>query len=954
MKKFFLISMTVLFSLSIFSQPGSDDPLFNSIDYGVNNGEWADDNIRTFLLLNDGKILIGGSFTKFNGVGKFRLTRLNSDGSLDSTYVPSGNPNSTVSNIVEQNDGKIIITGAFSSYGGVTRNDIARIYPDGSLDLTFHPGSGFDGGYPNCFLFQDDGKIIIGGSFTKYSTIIKNCIVRTTPGGSVDPTFNSGSGANDQIWSMAYQSDGKIIIGGEFTSYDGHEANKIARLFPDGSLDTTFSADIGPDYRVFKLLIQSDGRILIGGDFHDIGGIERNNIARLNNDGSIDNSFNPGYGMNNFVYAIVQQDDGKLLVGGQFNTVNGVEFNRIARLNPDGSLDITFNPESGANDCIFNMCLQNDQNILIRGIFTEFNGMEKRYLTRLKPDGGIDSSFYKVTGSDNSVYATDILPDGKIMIAGDFKKFNNITRMRVARLNPDGTLDESFDPGLGADTIIYTLKVQNDGKIIIGGAFNNFNGVARDAIVRLNSDGSIDTSFYQGPGSPFLISTISLQNDGKIIFAGFVDYYNETTLNHICRLSPDGQIDTSFHYGTGIESCGSLSYDFILDVQSDGKILLGGRSFTYKGVVSKNLIRINTDGSVDTSFNIGTGFNDQVYAITIQDDGKILVGGDFTNFNGASVKRILRLNMDGSQDTSFNVGTGTNDIVRTVSVQSDGKIIIGGDFTSYNGTAFNRIARLNEDGSVDTEFEIGLGVNNTVFTSSIQNDDKIIIGGRFTHFNDRGRNRVARIRVCTDYFYDIESNEICVGDTFNWRGNDYSGEGVYYDSFVTESGCDSIYQMNLSINTIDANISLSGNTLSANPIGATYQWVDCENSFAPIPGATSNTFNPPGNGSYSVIITEEGCSDTSNCITTIGIIENSFSETISVFPNPTSGKLKVDMGTVIKKLDVQISDQSGNVMFSDKINNLQVVDLNLSYPAGIYFLIVKSGNKRAVIKVVKI
>ncbi|MFH0865697.1 MAG: delta-60 repeat domain-containing protein, partial [Bacteroidota bacterium] len=188
-----------------------------------------------------------------------------------------------------------------------------------------------------------------------------------------------------------------------------------------------------------------------------------------------------------------------------------------------------------------------------------------------------------------------------------------------------------------------------------------------------------------------------------------------------------GAIDTTFNstdigFGWGD---GANGFVYTSSIQSDGKIIIGGNFNYYNGTAMNRIARLNADGSLDGAFNVGTGANGVVETISIQSDGKIIIGGGFSFYNGTARARIARLNADGTLDNTFTIGTGANDAVETSSIQSDGKIIIGGRFTTYNGTARNRIARLNADGSLDAAFNPGTGANDDVQTSSIQSDGKI-------------------------------------------------------------------------------------------------------------------------------------------------------------------------------------------------------------------------------------
>lgn len=191
-----------------------------------------------------------------------------------------------------------------------------------------------------------------------------------------------------------------------------------------------------------------------------------------------------------------------------------------------------------------------------------------------------------------------------------------------------------------------------------------------------------------------------------------------------------GELDSSFNsidqgYGYGD---GANSNIYAIDIQDDGKKIVGGNFTSYHGVEINRIARLNIDGSLDSEFDPGGGANSSVYDVCVQDDGKILLGGEFTTFNGVSCGRIVRLNSDGSIDETFDPGGGACDFVNEIKVQDDGKIIIGGNFISYDGTNSNHIARLNSDGSLDSSFVLG-SANNTVISIAIQDDDKIVLGG---------------------------------------------------------------------------------------------------------------------------------------------------------------------------------------------------------------------------------
>ena len=755
MKRIILL-VNLLFSALVFAQPGTIDLTFNPTDAGSGNG--ANNDVYTTSIQSDGKIIIGGNFTTYNGNTRNGIARLNTDGTLDTTFntgtgfsYPITGTSVGVRTTSIQSDGKIIIGGDFTSYNGIPILGIARLNTNGSLDTTFNAAFYNSGVNINSILttsIQSDGKIIIGGYFNFQLSIGYKTLARLNTNGTLDTTFILGTDSGGGVDTTAIQSDGKIIIGGPFTSYNGISRNRIARLNIDGTLDITFNPGAGVNgtfsISVNTISIQSNGKIIIGGSFTTYNGISRNNIARLNADGTLDTTFNPGTGANGILNSTSIQSNGKIIIGGNSDSYNGISINGIARLNIDGTLDATFNSGIGQFSTVYITSIQSDGKIIIGGYLSG--------IARLNTDGTLDTTFDRLLGgADDTVYTTSIQSDGKIIIGGGFSSYNGIPRNNIVRLNADGTLDTSFIQGTGADNAVYTTSIQSDGKIIIGGLFTFYNGIARNYIARLNTNGTLDNTFNPGTGATGAninsIYSTSIQSDGKIIIGGDFTSFNGVARSCIARLNTDGTLDTTFNPGTGFNK-----RVYTTSIQSDGKIIIGGYFTTYNGISRNRITRLNTNGTLDATFNPGTGTgtnSDLVITTSIQSDGKIIMGGRFASFNGISRNGIARLNTDGTLDATFDPGTGTGtNALRypsTTSIQSDGKIIIGGIFTSYNDIVRNNIARLNTNGTLDPTFNPGTGANNSVSTTSIQSDGKIIIGGSFTAYNDKGRNRITRI-----------------------------------------------------------------------------------------------------------------------------------------------------------------------------------------------------------------
>jgi len=358
------------------SAAGILDPAFNP-SAATNGG------VSALAIQRDGKILLGGSFTSCNGVPRYYIARLNGDGSLDASFSPVSGASDGVTSIAIQDDDKILIAGYFLTYDGVICNRIARLNPNGTLDNTFsQQGSGASDGI-HSIAIQGDGKILIGGYFNQYNEVTRRCIARLNSDGSLDTSFDPGYGTS-AVHAIVLQDNGKILLGGNFVEYNRVKRNYIARVHPDGSLDTTFDPGTGGDRMLFTIVIQSDGKIIIGGGFSKYNGISRSGIARLNADGSLDDTFISGLGTVLAVYSVALHANNKIVLVGDFKTSNGALRNHIARLNPDGSLDVRF--KATLDLSAYCIAIQDNGNILIGGFFSSCNGFARKNIARLLGD----------------------------------------------------------------------------------------------------------------------------------------------------------------------------------------------------------------------------------------------------------------------------------------------------------------------------------------------------------------------------------------------------------------------------------------------------------------------------------------------------------------------------------------------------------------------------------------
>jgi uncharacterized delta-60 repeat protein len=370
------------------------------------------------------------------------------------------------------------------------------------------------------------------------------------PAGSVDTTFSPLAGGTNEMHALALQADGKLLVGGEFRTLNRVLRNRVGRLNPDGSLDETFDAKQGPNAAVRALALQPDGRIVLGGFFERVGATNRNHIARLLTDGTVDAQFNPGAGADNPVYALAVLPDRRVVIGGAFASVDAVPRAGIAVLEADGTVSTAFNAGLGVNGTVLALAVQGDGKILVGGTFTVINGVTRPYLARLNLDGSVDPTFDTGTGPSGAVHAITLQPDGKILIGGSFTNIDSDTRNHLARLMPTGAVDGSFlSAAEGADDNVTGIALQFDGELIVVGEFTHFNAVTRNRITRLYRSGKTDPTINFGDGANDRINAVVIQPDRKIVVAGRFTQFDNEPRSFLARI-----------YGGSIAGPGSLQF----------------------------------------------------------------------------------------------------------------------------------------------------------------------------------------------------------------------------------------------------------------------------------------------------------------------------------------------------------------------------------------------------------
>lgn len=697
-----------------------------------------DNDVRAFALQEDGKLVVGGSFTKVGATQRSRLARLNTSGALDMDFEVSADQ--TVYALAVQNNGAILIGGAFTQINGVGRNHIARMDAGGVLDATFNPNAN---GIVRAVALLADSRLLIAGEFTAVAGQPRSYLARLNGDGTLDSSF--APTLNGPVYALAVQEDGSVIVGGAFTEVNGQPRTSLARFDATGALDPGFAPVLnGP---VYAAAMDRDGSIVAAGDFTLANGAARGRLARFDSDGVL--AAAPALTFDGAIYTLGLQRDGQILVGGAFLQVNCQPHPRLTRIGFNGAPDIRFSP--APNGPIYALLIQPDDKVVAGGAFTLVNSVLRNRAARFYEDGSLDADFAPM-GDENfnqEVMALALQPDGKVIAGGTFTTFDGEERLRLARFGPDGRLDDSFTPRFNGD--VRAIAVQPDGKMIVAGSFTQVNGQPRPFIVRLLVDGSLDAGFASLNDAELLRAlAVALQQDGKIVVA--VEFKEQTNRRpRLLRLNQDGSVDASFQPALVEGLVSSLA------VQKDGQILACGEFAVILDAetIAGNLVRLRPTGEFDPTYAPEVS---RCLALALQPDGRLLAGG-------IRPLSLTRINPDGSIDSGFHASL-TDDYVSAVVLQADGKILVAANYEEAD-QKYGRVLRLEPNGAIDPTFVVQ-NANNTILALTLQKDGKPVLGGGFTSLSSQVNGAAVRVWLARLSATSIATQELAV-DSDTWK-----------------------------------------------------------------------------------------------------------------------------------------------------------------------------------------
>ncbi len=730
-----------------------------------NQAVFSSSQIRVIVPLPDGGAYIGGGFPSVSADGTYRyFARVKADLSLDTTFLPfPNNPNNNVLTALRQPDGKILVGGDFTQWAGQNINRLVRLNADGSLDTAFNTALGTGpAASVNAFALLPDGRIVVGGSFTGYQGDNYLTVLLST--GAPDTSFSS-TASNGPVTKLAVRdvaSQTRILAAGTFTNFSS--ANRLVLLNTDGTRDTTFTnAVTGATGTVNDLLVLSDGRILAAGSF---GAFE------ISLTGTAASTLSSGQ---NYDFA---EAPGGSIIGARTSGTSSLRLFRLKGTNPfpvPGSNDtdsvFATGIGSGPDTDPSAVAVGSDGVVWVGGLFSSFNGAAAGSLVKLYGDPinpsviNAPANFGAATGTTATfgvgAFGTGLsyqwLKDGTPLANGG--DISGATSALLTIANADLSDQAAYSVEVTGGSPSTTVTSSSARLYILAApvvatapsAVDMFAGpaltisaevfAASPATLQWTKDGVplVNDARISGATTASLSFASTLASDTGTYTLTVTNAQGTatTSLFALVRPLPSARVATF----SGLASASAVR---VLNPLPDGRMLVSVDGGTMSNGASSSsaaaLHFVNADGTVA---NLGTDpinaaklpyITGQILATLVQPDGKILIGGTFTTVNGVTRNRVARLNPDGSLDTAFDPGTGPNSNVNTLALDASGRVLVGGAFTSFNAnTSYPYAVRLNATtGALDTTWTPGIASGAVTKILALPSGGFLVGGGFFS------------------------------------------------------------------------------------------------------------------------------------------------------------------------------------------------------------------------------
>ncbi|MBN8539818.1 MAG: delta-60 repeat domain-containing protein [Deltaproteobacteria bacterium] len=676
--------------------------------------------VNAAIRLSDGSFIFGGAFTSYRGQVANRIARVLPSGELDFSFTPPTGANGFNNTVLAlATDGiSIYAGGSFTTYRGALANRISKISIFGVLDLAFSPATGANGAnnLVNSVVWNGSG-LFIGGSFTTYRGAVANRVAKVSDLGLLDTVFSPATGGNgaNNIVNVVNWLNGSLYIGGTFTTYRGAVANRIAKTDTAGMLDATFSPATGQNgfnntVRAVSSLSNSD--LIIGGDFTTYRGAAANRLARINTTGIMNTAFSPATGANGFssgsVTAVSVDDVDQIFSGGSFVAYRNLEARGVVRISSAGVLGFESITSAQANVILI------DGDELICGGAFSFGRPDwlAQNIALLDINGVPEVSFSTQTAANgfNNVVSALVTDGTSVFAGGSFTTYRGAPANRIAKLSISGVLDATFSPSTGANGAnnVVSALFYSTGSVYLGGTFTQYRGTAANRVTKVDAvTGVKNTAFSPNTGVNGAGSTVSAiyVDSASVYIGGAFTAYRGAIANRFAKLSLSGVLDTTVSPATGANGANNT----VSAITSDGvNIFLGGAFTNYRGTVANRIAKIDSIGVLDSTFSPATGVNganNTVLALEFS-GGSLYAGGSFTQYRSTAANRVVKIDAaTGAKDSVFAPNTGSNGTETNVnSVKWNtlkSRLSTGGAYTTYRGLRLFYFGEIQPNGTAD-------------------------------------------------------------------------------------------------------------------------------------------------------------------------------------------------------------------------------------------------------------
>lgn len=947
-------------------------------------------NVTASISDGNGGWYIAGTFTEIvidstTRVPRKYLARILPNGTLDMNW--DLNLNGFIYSMALNNN-NLYVSGSFTSIGGIPKNYLAKVSAiTGIVDVNWSPNVIINNQGANAMSVLNN-YLYVAIDFGK---IRKIDLVGV---GAVDPSFNITCYDVNVMKNYGNQ----LIVAGAFNQIGSVIQARIAKVNTTGPLAGTVDASWLPNFSgpIYDMEVYND-TIFVGGDYTSVNSVNMRSIAKLRADGSgvLFPTWNPGLNSTGIaqVHSLKLIND-TLYIGGIYSTINGADLHNLGRVKATGNGEVDSNWHPRPHKRISTISSFADK-LFIGGYFESIGGSKGR-VSRIRSNGTIDEEW----NPNPNGYVNDlIIVDSYLYLGGLFGTIGGHTIQSLARVDTQGTgaVDASWNPQCNGS---IKAIAQTGNELTVGGDFTSIGGLARANIAKISTGttATVDPTSWTN-GSNNIVHALKAVNNDLYIGGSFTNIGNYVRYYVAKANATTGVIDPLWVSGTN-----GLVRAFAI---KDSSIFLGG---DFNGIRRSLSKRNRFTAALDTAWQADFQFGSEVHTLDTIGD-RLIAGGDFetsipNQHNLAMYDMTTGANFSiWKPYTPYNSSTSTQFVVNTVNV-SEGEIFIGGNFRyppdvihsylqKYNTSplCFPATSQLIDSICAGSTYSFGgqllttagtykdtllnsssfgcdsiitlqlLVKNQSSNTLNLSTCDSITVNGQFyntsgtynqTLVNSTGCDSNLTINLTIN---NSSSNTITQTscDPITINGQTYSTTGTYFQTLTNAQGCDSNLTLNLTINSVAAGATMNGLVLSASPSGASYRWIKC-NPYSLISGALNQTYSATSNGDYAVIVTLNGCSDTSNCLTINNVgLEDYQNNKISIFPNPTDNKAHVELDKVVKEFTVEVLSMSGRVLIHKTARHSSTLNIDLgSISSGIYFIKVRTPEWSGLQKIEKL